>query len=209
MKFKLHSISLFVLLPFFLCTNSCKEKFECNPNNTVLIPQIMKDFFFFKEGTWWVYKNVKNNAFDSLWIRETSYRTERGGDGFGSKEKCFQNAKVIISDKKNSGLFFQISNTSTDGDRYHFSSFNEGKDVSFTFLSGELETTFNPRPYYIKKIDSICIQNKTYNDLIEVNSINLLYDKIINRIYGNHVGLIKYIDRDSNQWELFKYHINQ
>ncbi len=54
------SFSFMLLLAGMLSCLSCKEKFECSAENTVNIPQVMKDCFYFKEGTWWVYKNIKN-----------------------------------------------------------------------------------------------------------------------------------------------------
>jgi hypothetical protein len=43
----------------------------------------------------------------------------------------------------------------------------------------------------------------------KVDGNNYVYDNIKYRLFAKNIGLIKYIDRDSNQWELIKYHINQ
>lgn len=171
----------------------------------------MKDYFYYKEGSWWVYVNVKNNTYDSMWVKNHSINTHQGGDELGSRSKCFELGKIIIAAKEHPGFYIQLSNISEFGDRFHFSSITQkvGRDVSFTFLNGQIETTNNPRPYHIETKDSITIQNKMYNDLICINSIDLLYDNIIYRVYAKRAGLIKYTDRDSNQWELIRYNINQ
>jgi hypothetical protein len=40
---------------------------NCDSNNTVLIPEDMKARFYFKEGTYWIYKNISSGEIDSMW----------------------------------------------------------------------------------------------------------------------------------------------
>lgn len=95
MKNKL--LSLFLILFTFFIVACSKDKIECSSTNTVNIPQVMKDFFFYKEGTWWVYKNVKDNTFDSMWVRQSSSNAYRGeSDGFGNINKCYEHTVMGI-----------------------------------------------------------------------------------------------------------------
>lgn len=84
---------------------------------------------------------------------------------------------------------------------------NKGNNMFFS--NDQLETHNSLHPIIILTPDSATIQNKKYTQLIEVDTYNYYYDNIKYRLFAKNAGLIKYIDRDSNQWELIKYSINQ
>lgn len=57
------TLSLFIILTFVLLQYSCTEDYS--NRETVYIDQDTKDFTVFKPGTWWLYKNLKNNVNDT------------------------------------------------------------------------------------------------------------------------------------------------
>lgn len=207
------------LLFLSVAFSNCKEKFECSPSNTVLIPQNMKDFFFFKEGTWWVYVNVKTGDYDSLWVWKHNFDIYRGegGEGFGHLDKCYEQTLSAIKSEIVSDLMsYRISNMVLDErERFHFIIFwrdpsnGLGKDFNLFFTNGILEKIDPVRPVIITSLDSVIVQKNSYNSLIEIDASGFIYDNIRYRLYAKNIGLIKYIDRDSNQWELIRYNINQ
>ena len=91
-------IHIFLVCLGALFLSSCDEDFECSSDNTVPIPQNMKDFFYFKEGTWWVYYNTKTHLYDSLWVRKSSLNVYRGEgrEGFGKIDKCYEQTSMAI-----------------------------------------------------------------------------------------------------------------
>lgn len=214
-----HTISKITLV-LFLCISAwtCKEKFECNSNNHVPIPQIMKDYFYYKEGSWWVYKNTKNNTYDSMWISQSSsnnYRGE-GREGFGSTDKCYERIVMGIEqlggDSISKFSMWDLSNFILNNDnRFGFGVFwrdiaSTGNiDLNLFFTNNQLET-YNPvRQISSEFKDSAMVQNQTYKNLIEVTGSNYIYYWL----FAKNIGLVKYIDRNSNQWELIKHNINQ
>ncbi|MFA9213374.1 MAG: hypothetical protein ACEQSR_05950 [Candidatus Methylacidiphilales bacterium] len=206
---------LFLAIIFF---NGCKEKFECSSNNEVPIPQIMKDYFYYKQGTWWVYKNVKNNTYDSMWVwqRSSNYYQGNGGEGFGRTDKCYERIVMSIDQRGGDSVSkFSMWNLSNfvvnNNNRFGFGVF--GRNISTTanwdldlfFTNIELEK-YNP----VRQISSVykeseSVQNKNYNNLIEVVGSNQVHYWL----FSKHIGLIKYVDLDSNQWELVKYNVSQ
>lgn len=211
-------IGILLLFISSIAFSSCKEKFECNANNNVPIPQIMKDYFHYKEGTWWVYKNVKNNTYDSMWVFQSSsnYYQGDGKEGFGSTDKCYEHAVIGINNKKTKDFMrWDLANISTDEkSRFIFSiswrdtSTTANKGIDLRFTNGILENEpLHPVKYNL--LDSVVIQNIKYKELMERNSYNYFYDNIKYRLFAKNIGLVKYVDRDSNQWELLKYNINQ
>ncbi len=219
MKIIIQPIFYFMLIAGTISCQSCKEKFECSSGNSVPIPQIMKDFFYFKAGSWWVYYNMKTNAYDSMWVNQSSsnvYRGE-GSEGFGKLDKCYeQNRDVISNNTTEAILQFRISNIVVDErERFRFiilwrdTSNNLEKMFELFFTNGELEIIPPLHPIIISPIDTVFVQNAKYTNLIEVDANNYYYDNIKYRLFAKHIGLIKYLDRDSNQWELLKYNIIQ
>ncbi len=209
MKTKLQLIVCMIVCS--ISVNSCKEKFECNTSNNVPIPQIMKDYFYYKAGTWWVYKNVKNNTYDSLWVSQSSsnnYRGE-GGEGFGSTEKCYEHTVMGIDNINTKGIMrWDLTNfVLNNNQRFGFSAFwrdtttTAEKDLTLFFTENNLEN-WNPTRLISSEFkDSTILQNLIYKKLIEVKGS----DNIVYWLFAKNIGLIKYIDRDSNQWELLKH----
>lgn len=125
MKTKLQLVICMIVCS--ISVNSCKEKFECSTNNNVPIPQIMKDYFYYKEGTWWVYKNTKNNTYDSMWVSQSSsnnYRGE-GGEGFGRTDKCYEHTVMGIDNINTKGFMrWDLTNfVLNNNQRFGFSAF--------------------------------------------------------------------------------------
>jgi hypothetical protein len=198
--------------------SNCKEKFECTSENTVPMPQIMKDYFYYKQGSWWVYVNVKNNTYDSMWVSNVTAYNNRGegGEGFGNLDNCYE--RLVMSVRQRGGdsvskfSMWSLSNVILDNNN-RFRLMVYGRDISTNvewdlnlfFTNNQLETYNSVR--YISSVyqDSATIQHKTYNNLIEVTGSNYIHYWL----FSKHIGLIKYIDKDSNQWELVKYGINQ
>ncbi len=211
--------SLLLILCAYLIVSCSKSNFECSSANTVNIPQVMKDYFYYKEGSWWVYKNIKNNTYDSMWVFQSTFNSYRGEgkEGFGLTNKCYEQARSAIRTITNVDLMsFRISNVVTDErERFRFSIFWRDpfngleKDFNLFFTNGTLEKIDLARPIIITTLDTLIVQNNSYNGLIEVDASSFFYDNIKYRLFAKNIGLVKYIDRDSNHWELIRYNINQ
>ena len=89
-------IVLFITLLITLQSSSCNKTDEpqthCDSTNTVYLPEDARSRFFFKEGTWWVYKNITNNNYDTISLIVENYGIypvpkKIFGDGFS---KCYE-----------------------------------------------------------------------------------------------------------------------
>src|SRR4051812_32716322 len=58
------------LITLYTCRND--NNLVCTDKNTVKLCQAAKDFFFFKKGSWWVYKEQLTGVTDSVWVSEDS-----------------------------------------------------------------------------------------------------------------------------------------
>lgn len=209
-----------IILVLVLCSSAwaCKEKFECTSNNYEPIPQIMKDYFFYKEGSWWVYKNIKNNTYDSMWISQNQYYNNRGegNEGFGSTDKCYERIVMGIEQRGGDSIskfsMWDLSNfVVNNNNRFALGVLWTDKvttanlNLDLFFVNNQIEKYNSVRQISSDYKDSTTVQNRNYYSLIEVIGA----DCINYWLFSKNIGLIKYIDRDSNQWELIKYNINQ
>jgi len=210
--------SLFFILLTYLSVICCSKEIECSTSNAVKIPQVMKDYFYYKEGTWWVYKNIKNSTYDSLWVSNVNIYNNRGKgkEGFGNPDNCYE--RIVMGIEQSGGdsvteFFTRSLSNFVVNNNNQFAFGVSGRDIPTTvewnlilfYTNNQLET-FNPvRNTSSIYIDSASVQGKTYNNPIEVTGSNHIHYWL----FSKHIGLIKYIDLDSNQWELIRYNINQ
>ena len=83
------NVLIILSLPFIFSTcrkNTDSAPIICTDSNTVMAPQLAKDLFAFKPGTWWVYEDLINHTFDSLWVGEnTSEKRYYNNSSMGTK----------------------------------------------------------------------------------------------------------------------------
>ena len=83
--------NVLIILSLPLILSTCKKSGDsatitCTDSNTVMAPQVAKDYLAFKPGTWWVYEDLVNNSFDSLWVGEnTSEKRYYNNSSMGTK----------------------------------------------------------------------------------------------------------------------------
>ncbi|MDZ4758730.1 MAG: hypothetical protein SGJ10_11430 [Bacteroidota bacterium] len=60
-------LCLITLLALCISCNLNKKP-KCTQSNTVHVPQNAIDYFYFKEGSWWVYEDEATKEQDSVWV---------------------------------------------------------------------------------------------------------------------------------------------
>lgn len=223
-------IYLFLIISIIVFYNiGCKNQailpiINCDSSNSAYIPADAKSRFFFKEGSWWVYKNTVSNTYDTTVISFYNYRIATPSKkAFGDKyaHKCYEymeyhtfskkfgtnritieKAMPISEIDKNSERFVYIDDYLPSGSntltvyRFFYNS-----DIQIDSLSDGI----------IEKQDSIYIGNDMYYDILHYSykagfEAN---DYLLEAWYANKVGLVKVIRNDGSIWELIDYKTNQ
>ncbi|MCC6702183.1 MAG: hypothetical protein IT221_11710 [Fluviicola sp.] len=225
MKFIHYTLILFVFFAsFFALSSSCKKKKKyCTEGGTCRSVLLAKDFFLFKEGSWWVYEEETSHQRDSQYVYQ--YTNTSGYDfdmrvhstledydyhywptyASGAK-KCSESEPVsgkCIFIKKSKGKI---------GDYI-----GEGECFFINFKIDDYSTVFFvDYPYnkiWIKGIYSNynLNGNDVYNTIKIYEDYSLLEGKQpTNHFYTKNIGLIRKELLDSNQvWNLVNYHIEQ
>lgn len=224
----LNLTTLFIILNVGFCS-SCKDKDEpetnCTPDNTVLVPQDMKDRFFFKVGTYWIYKNLQTNETDSIWVwisYNNPLSVNREDFGF-IKDKCYETFTTNTMSKK-------IPNNS-NYNRWGIDIYpKEGKKLTNELFGLEDATSLtNYFPNYRIEVRGGVYENQSGSEITMLDSIttqdNIVYKDVLwlkyqagiltrdyldDMHYAKNIGLVKFHRfTDTSDWELIRYKIIQ
>ncbi len=215
-------LKLIVLLLTQLTIVSCTVRDEvlCRNNKKVRIPQTVKDYFYFKHGTYWVYQNQTTLEVDSHWVCDSYLGTASVTyDKVGCNcynHMCFENMFVNIlspkyngcNDGSNTHEYLRYIITVQDeykqylGVDFYFTLTNQGYGNVFlmdgTWFGDGYKDTAN------------CIINGV--NYIECNvqrrTLGNIYGRYKEVIMNKNVGIISYVNsNDSTRWNLIKSNI--
>lgn len=219
-------INLFLLIIIIVFYNqACKKKavqaiINCDSSNTAYIPTDAKSRFVFKEGSWWVYKNVMNNTFDTTIISFYNHRIATPSKkAFGDKfaHKCYGNVEYQTLSKKfgTNRITIETEMPISEIDKYseRFVYIDDYMQLGSTistiyrfFYTGEFKID-SLSDGIIEKQDSISIGNQTQNDILHYSYKGGFEtnDYLLEAWYANKIGLVKVIRKDGSIWELIDY----
>ncbi|MBI2269829.1 MAG: hypothetical protein HYU69_05660 [Bacteroidetes bacterium] len=211
-----------------LLTIACKRDPKTVPNKgTILAPQNLLDYAYFKVGTWWVYKDSITNKRDSLYVTSASRGT------------------YIITEKDNVGYtgtfeFFSTRYQDTIGKNYIHSfdgTWVDNNGRGSVFWYGEIPGYYQGTGLlmtnkFVKNditygksdgikgedltcmgaIDSISTMFGVYKNIVRFDDTYQFAEwKNRTQVYiGKSIGIVKKVLLDSNHvWILEKYNIIQ
>jgi hypothetical protein len=216
----LFNITLLFLAGLLLQSSACKkktddqpeEKITCTPANTAYIPSDARSRFFFREGSWWVYKNVGNEELDTVKVIQSSLPTgkpipELWGD---IPNKCYERSIVMFQPQKHfrytTRVEFAKAKQEIDSSNEIYQiiddyTFDASARVSYKFVYKGSTIYPNQDSGFIAHIDSMQIAAKMYYDILYYETQNLS-DYITSIYYAAGVGTIKMRRTDGTTWEL-------
>ncbi len=222
----------FLMILFIICTSTqCRKtpptesSISCDSVNSVYIPEDMKARFYFKEGTYWIYKNINTGETDSVWV----YISNNGIGTVNRKvysygwNKCYEVFFYQTYNKKyfNQGIYYEqigISLYPKDGNNLTNEIFEIQQLSPATNYRGsyhiyvEGNEYFNDQGAVIQNLDSIITsENSVYKDILNIYyPFGTTRDIYNNMYYSKNIGLIKFeLSSDNSVWELIRFHIIQ
>lgn len=221
---KILNVAMLVSFIWGLQSASCKKTddkhTEC-VNNTMSLPQMAKDYFLFKDGTYWVYENVSTKELDSFYI---SGFTDRTGDNTQFKDgKQLNRCHEFYDFSMNGNLIGKITAVlypfePDNGKPFERQTFfideynNKVTSQSFskfTFIGDSLLRTDVVLESAISLADSLEVNGRFYYHIICQTNANLGIDYARQSYYAKHIGLIQFTTNDNKTWVLKRYHIVQ
>jgi len=219
-----------LLSVFLLGTGvSCKDKDKdikksyCtqNPSECPNI-QGVKDYFLFKEGSWWVYEEETSHERDSVYVTESINNTSNYDFDmrlYSTRQDYFYHYWPDYASGNNS-----CSQSGSIHTRCVLINVSKGKPGDYvgdgdcffyTFKQGDYETTFNTQFPNNKIIVEQVYQSYILGPLafaktVKIHELNTFIEGVqpTNHYYSEGVGIIRKEFLDSNQvWNLVSYHI--
>lgn len=210
-------------LPFII--TNCKEKpfkklADCTESNTVKFPKDAVSRFYFKDSSYWVYKDSLTIEKDSVWVMKSSDESRNKFEDVNLKNKCYQYLGVELN--TSSGKINRISfrpndvndnlNNPIDNEAFRiefmYSQLNFNKVYRF-FILGQNYDTINEEDGHISFISGYDFNGKSIDSVLLVENPLSNFDIYSKVWYAKNLGMIKYKLKNGSVWELKNYKIKQ
>jgi len=143
-------------------------------------PPEVESYFEFKEGSYWIYRDVSNNTFDSLYIISSSKRlgVRHCGDAHLDQRIGSKSLEMYLTiNAKDLSLFL------TGGD-FVSNRINFGTTFSQTILNKRYEN--------LVAVDNCCVSNTCSSYFKTCETINSSIFLINSFVFAPNIGLIKW-----------------
>ncbi len=209
-------LTVLIYLLLSNCTNR-KQRIACRKGNRIEIAQKVKDYFYFKPGTYWVYQNQTTLATDSHWVCNSYIGTEsleKSGCNCYQKQ-CYENMSVeILNNKYNEchNKVYLVYYINLDLNRVQ----NYTKDNYWFGLQTGRKTVgvsfFYPDDKWVniglKDTNNYKIDNINYTEcIIERTRPSIVFDHSYEIVMNRGIGIISYLDTANVRWNLLRHNI--
>jgi hypothetical protein len=230
-----------VILSIGILVNiSCKRvKYAttaCNKRNRVEIPQKVKDYFSFKEGTYWVYQNQKTLATDSHWVCESYLGTKEIKGNSGEKCHCFSGTcyenmemkilnpsmtECVHAGNKEPYIRFFLTLDYNEAEKYSKNYYRflleTGRATSINEFWNDGRWRLNYMGIGIgnelKDTSNYYVKNLKYtNCILQRSNVLPIYDHYSEVIMAQNIGIVSYVnykDTTNATWHLIRKNIIQ
>ncbi len=215
-----------LLAPLCMCLHSCKP--EENTPREYPIPQEVLNYFYFKQGSYWVYENDKTGEKDTFVVQQASRAWEDG-----PKSERYEGATSVQYNKKEQATYtYQVFTQGSagcikEGSKWPCYSLNcskvfpgnvlgDSKSFFYPFKKGyggqadysSQKSTITMANYF----DSLIVSGTTHRKVMVANITNSLVAnrKEVNFYWAENVGIVRKENLTDNQtWNLIYYQIIQ
>lgn len=211
----------------FPVLQSCQEReapdVPCSPEKTVFIPAILKDYFHFKEGSWWVYAYEHDSTIiDSFWVHTSSNSFDNNivKHHDYSKPYCYEDCDFTLQHGSTIDKGF-YSSTGVKNSRS-----NTPQTSFFNVIDMEINgntqyrVTYYPDSGFAKEGPA-----GNFTDLVKDTVLfGTLYPEVIRCyyagnpkqvdpytevLYARNIGKIQYTKQNGTTWYLVRYKIDR
>jgi hypothetical protein len=221
-------LTLVLLVSNLNCKRIKYATTACNKKHRVEIPQRVKDYFYFKDGTYWVYQNQKTLATDSHWVCDSYLGTKEIKGNSNQKCHCFngtcyENMKIKILDASSTTC---TNNGSEYLQLFITLDYNEAEKYNKNYYRFLLETgratSINAfwhngswfmdqdgfKGNELKDTSNCNIKGANYKEcIIERKRQGIIFDHYKEVLIARNIGIVSYInyyDSTRTRWSLIR-----
>ena len=204
--------TLIICLIILFCTNCNQcETTQCTEGNTESkISNVIKKYFYFKVGSWWVYENEISLERDSIYVVRDRIERIMGDESCHCDESLFVRSGSSMDDS----LFYNTDSYMTKAIsfmRVHVGSSNYDDTYRFEVLTDtslKLENQHNGIITFLPSYKGI---NDEFKNVYRCFYHKALTDYLSDSYFAPNIGLIRfrYKEGDGSYWDLVNYHVIQ
>ena len=223
MKLKLIFVIILGISTLTTCQKA-REKRWCK--NPIKIPQRVVDYFYFKEGTYWIYENETTQELDSQWVTSSRFKYEQRPGDLDTDEKhcncynklCFEWFDIYIKSNKLNSYGYGVNADLNHVDQFTKSNYTYYFELNVPYLVTTYLMIDNNDTWKcsVNMTDTLSLQiaNINYTNNISFYDINYMNGKRKSDIFykitrSKNIGIISYTDYDRQNWKLIRKHIIQ
>jgi hypothetical protein len=225
----------FIVVLFVLCAYACTRDvpvepakpppYECVPEKTAKVPDDLKDRFYFKTGTYWIYQNLATGETDSVAVCDAPFTVWRITPLESEPwDKCYETFSMYLVNRQfthrnnyymRAGLYYHIKNGYDLPDEFFSIQVNTlvmddvGRD-RISYQTGEYKNFYGAT---VNRLTVYELQTTSTNfyDVLRISYPGpTLADYFFDMYYAENFGLIKYRSSDDgSSWEMIRCHIVQ
>lgn len=215
MKHVLFTFLLIVILGIVACNENPSDEFKCTIENTVYIPKDAFARFYFKDGTYWIYKDSLSGLFDSMWIENSILVINKHDGAFIDYPKCYERFGYDLISSRYGSSYIVTGNYGQEEINYTTERFGIQEEPSWyshgviykLFMIGNKYDEENGEGGKQVFIDTIVVRNQIYFDVLKIHYLTQSFDYLIDAYYAKGIGLVKFKRTDGTIWELMRYNI--
>lgn len=215
------AITLFVFF-IILGFGGCRKEPDTEPLGPLLIPQELKEYTYFKPGTYWVYIDSVSGRVDSQYVYETTHSFDTL-----SIQPYAERVYEIFVVKAHSVMdgynyYFEVNTTYSVNNNSLIVVFEEklkpgdykGRSIMFIYkpIKGQIIYDHNATKHINDIYDSLSLSGVNYKNVIDVSYDISAVDvsKNVRKFIASNYGIVRKEYADSNQvWILARSNIIQ
>lgn len=206
------------------CDGCSDEPKQCN--GYVEYPQLMKDYFMFKDSSYWIYQDSISGDIDSFWVTDFKrFDNEWPYYETGTKNTpCYEFIRYDIKRKLYPKLkervylngIYQRNNLENLTSYYntHELSYLGSNIKNARRITSYRRDSIRSETYYedgfVIKLTNYKLRNFVFDNVLFLYYPNISSDDWVRKIYySKNIGVIKFEDEYDKVWELIRYKIKQ
>lgn len=209
-----------IITIILLFSSTCKKKEPtvCSASNTLFFPQDALERMFFRDSSYWIYKDSLTGNLDSIWIYNNSSLNIINMEKIepSSSGKCFELGTCYFN-STNSGkhnISFSSSpsalGTPVSEERFNIHILQESNLFLFAVLRGL--NYYNQYPEYgvMDTIPLLIVNGKQYKNILRKSNIpSISQDLYFTSYFVSKIGIVKFVRNDNSVWELVRFKVKQ
>lgn len=203
-------------MAFLLITCRDKESATiCTPDNTFYIPSDLSDRFYFKDSSYWIYKDSITGQLDSFWV-EKSLRDVGSMEKIykNTKGRCFEGGSYYMNTKNTGKYFFHLEPYPTsipENKKQYTLNIEYGNYLLENLAFDDNHYRNDGKEYgWVDTLQQIDVSGVTYSDILRKSNVEAMYPGMFYiSYYVRNKGLVKFVRYNKSVWELVRYRIKQ